>query len=320
VIHETLAQMLEPAGFRVAYASNGAEAIASVREECPYFIITDWNMSPVDGVELCRHLRQAVLPHYVYVVLLSARSRSADLVNALRAGADDFVIKPVHGEEILARLHAGARILDMESRLSKLARCDSLTGLLNRRTFFPILEAEWSRAARYGRPLSCVMMDADHFKRINDTFGHLEGDRVLTLLARTMQSQCRGPDHLCRYGGEEFCILLPETDEAGALAWASRCGRAIAAAPFSCGDRPVSLTVSFGVAQRTPEVETVLQLLDRADQALLTAKERGRNQVCTFAPGAACDRTARGEPGRQTIVGFATPVAERPAVAECGSH
>jgi two-component system, cell cycle response regulator len=274
-----LSHILETAGFRVRTAADGAEALKLVQQECPYYVITDWQMSPVDGIEFCRRLPRHNLPHYVYVVLLTARSQGDDIVVGLNAGADDFIAKPVNKGELLARLQAGSRVLELEGRLSQLARCDSLTGVLNRRTFHEIFDREWSRAVRYGHPLSCAMIDVDFFKQINDTYGHSVGDSTLTALARTIERNCRRSDYLCRWGGDEFCALLPETDEQGALIWAERCRQRLLETDVCVGSQRLPIRASFGVAQRHEDMLAHQQLLDLADHALLEAKRAGRQCV-----------------------------------------
>jgi two-component system, cell cycle response regulator len=286
VTHAILSDMLEPAGFRVRCAVNGTEALQIVREECPYVVITDWLMSPMNGIELCRLLRQERLPHYVFVVLLTAKSQATDIITGLNAGADDFLTKPVDQGELFARLQTGLRVLELEHRLNELARCDPLTGVLNRRTFYEVLEREWNRASRHGHPLSCVMVDVDFFKRINDTYGHLVGDHVLKFLAKSLEGQTRCADYVCRWGGEEFCVLLPETDEEGACTWAERCSQAIAELEF-CSDRHITMTASFGAAQRQEEMQDPEELLGLCDQALYAAKRAGRHRVVSFGSIAA---------------------------------
>lgn len=274
-----MVHILEPAGFRVRTAADGAEALQAVQQECPYFVITDWRMSPVDGIELCRLLRQESLPHYVYVVLMTAKTQADDIATALNAGADNFITKPVSRGELLARLQAGARVLELESRLSQLARCDPLTGVLNCRTFYQFLEKEWSRSVRYHHHLSCVMMDIDHFRLVNDTYGHAVGDEVLRGVAQLTEAKSRCPDYVCRWGGDEFYVLLPETDEDGAACWAERCCSTIAGTQFCVKGHRLSITSSFGVAQRIEGMQDPEQLLDQADQALHEAKKAGRHRV-----------------------------------------
>ena len=276
-----VSKILESAGYEVLQAGNGAEALEAVREELPAFVITDLDMPVLDGIGFCRMVRDEELPHYVYVLILTG-SCGDHLVEGLTSGADDFLRKPVKPLELLARMQSGARILDLEERLRVLATRDSLTGLLNRRTFFELLEKEWLRSRRICCPLSCVMSDVDLFKRVNDTYGHAVGDAVLKSVSRLIEGCCRGSDSVCRYGGEEFCVLLPDTDDKGAASWAERCRLAIAETPCVAGGRSTSVTVSLGVAQREETTESPEQLLDRADQALLAAKRQGRNRVVAY--------------------------------------
>ena len=281
-IHITLSRVLKPAGFRVRSATSGIEALEAVRRECPSYIITDWLMSPMDGVEFCRLLRRENLPHYVYVVLLTVKDQTQDIVAGLNAGADDFLTKPVQGDELLARLQAGERVLELERRLNQHALYDPLTGMLNRRSFCQVLEREWSRAVRYDLRLSCAMIDVDHFKAINDTYGHLAGDEVLRDLARLLVGSCRGSDYVCRWGGDEFYVLLPETDEKSACTWAERCCLALAETEFCVGQKKLAIAASFGVAQCHEDMQNAQQVLGLADQALFAAKKAGRHRVAVF--------------------------------------
>ncbi len=277
-----LSKILESAGFKVQQAEDGLQAIEAIRNDPPDFVITDWDMPVINGIKLCEMLRRESLPHYVYIVLLTARSQTQDMIRGVAAGADDFSSKPVIAGELLARLQAGARVLELEHRLSVLARYDPLTELLNRRTFFEIIEKEWSRSVRHGYPLSCVMIDVDFFKRINDTYGHLAGDAVLKAISSRLDNCCRKNDCVCRYGGEEFCVLLPDTDEQGAVHWAERCRQEIAQRPCLANQQSIQLTISLGVAQRCDDTQNPERLLDLADQSLLAAKRGGRNRVVVF--------------------------------------
>jgi diguanylate cyclase (GGDEF)-like protein len=240
-------------------------------------------MPGLDGLHLCRRLRQENLPFYVYVLLLTAKSRSEEMVEGLDAGADDFISKPINRVVLLARLKAGARTIAIERRLRDLARLDPLTGAMNRRSFHERFSTEWDRASRYGHPLSCAMIDLDFFKKTNDTYGHAAGDAVLQAIARLLESHCRTSDVLARYGGEEFCVLLTETDEAGAAAWAERGRMAIAEARIPFSDQILSVTGSLGVAARPPDITGPEALVALADQALSVAKESGRNRVVPFS-------------------------------------
>ena len=277
-----LVKVLETSGYDVCVAGNGREALDRVESDCPHFVITDWDMPSVNGVELCQALRREDLPHYVYAIILTGSYRDS-VVEGLNCGADDFLSKPVDTRELLARLQSGRRIVDLESRLRQLAKCDPLTEVFNRRTFFEIFEKEWSRSNRQTSDLSCIMMEADHFKAVNDTYGHQSGDKVLQSVAQTLQKQCRTPDSICRYGGEEFCILLPDTNESGASQLAERCRQTVAALSFNDPLQDLRVTASFGVAQRDEHAANPTQLVNSADQALWASKRAGRNCVMAFS-------------------------------------
>ncbi|QDU26068.1 Response regulator PleD [Anatilimnocola aggregata] len=278
-----LARWLEQAGYRVTTARDGYEAKQAIERECPHVVVTDWEMPHVDGLELCRWVRGQNLPHYVYLLFLTVRAGLSDLVRGLESGADDFLKKPIDKDELLARLRSAKRVLDLEERLGVLARCDALTGLASRRTFFEFLNREWSRSQRYRFPLSCVMVDIDYFKRINDTHGHAAGDEVIRRVADCLSAGCRTSDIVSRHGGEEFCLLLPETIEHNAATWADRMRQKLAALRIEFGGKTLQITASLGVAQRMSDTATSEQLVDMADQALIVAKRTGRDRVATFA-------------------------------------
>ena len=171
----------------------------------------------------------------------------------------------------------------MERRLRDMARLDPLTGIMNRRTFHERADDEWDRASRYGHPLSCVAIDLDFFKRINDTLGHAAGDAVLQAVAKLLESHTRTSDVLARFGGEEFCVLLAETDESGAAAWAERFRQVLAATPITVSEQALNVTASVGVAARLPDTTGPESLIALADHALGAAKESGRNRVVRFS-------------------------------------
>jgi len=212
-----VARILESAGYQVRQATEGQAALEALRSDPPDFLITDWQMPGMDGLDLCRAVRREPLERYVYLMIVTSKSETRDMVQAIAAGADNFLAKPIVPGELLARLISAARILELERRLREMARCDPLTKLLNRRTFFAAFQQQWSATAGNGAPISCVMIDVDFFKKVNDTFGHAAGDAVLESLARVLQANCRHSDSLCRYGGEEFCADLPGADIAAAL-------------------------------------------------------------------------------------------------------
>ncbi len=277
-----LSKWLEKAEYAVRTAEDGRKALEEIEKKCPDFVITDWEMPNMDGIQLCNALRDMKLPKYVYIIFITVCSTQADSVQALETGADDFLTKPIHREELLARLTAGQRVVNLERRLSLMARTDSLTGLMTQRTFYECLNREWQRALRYHVPLSCVILDLDFFKRVNDTHGHPAGDVVLKSVAKLLQDNCRSTDSICRYGGEEFGVLLPETGEGDAAVWANRVRQILRETNIATKRRDLHITASFGLAQLSEDAAIAEQLVDQADQALLCAKQSGRDKVVCF--------------------------------------
>jgi two-component system, cell cycle response regulator len=271
--------ILGKAGYEVAVANDGQQAIDCILASPPDFLITDWKMPGVDGIELCRWVRQIDSAKYTYIILFTGRTETRHMVEAISAGADDFFSKPICPGELLSRMQAGLRILERERRLTWLTRYDQLTELLARRSFFVEYDKEWSRSVSEDRPLACVMVDVDCFKRINDEHGHVIGDATLKAIARVL-AECSGNrGYACRYGGEEFCVLLPDATEHDAYAWAEDCRSKIASSPVVTSGPILQVTASFGVAERTIATKAPGEMLDRADQALLVAKRRGKNRV-----------------------------------------
>ncbi len=273
---------LTPAGYQVRTTADPQAALAALEEDCPHYVLTDWLMPGMNGLDLCHHIRQSDLPHYVYVLIVTAKSDTADVVTGLRAGADDFLVKPVTPDELLARMQSGARVLALEQQLKELARTDALTGIPGRRAFLDQAQREFERARRYRLPLTCAMIDIDYFKKINDTHGHPAGDHVLREVARLLAANCRSSDYLCRYGGEEFCAILVETTESAAAVWAQRVRAAMNALRVQIGDATVEVSASMGVSELLDDTANVSGLIDMADQALLVAKQAGRDRVVRF--------------------------------------
>ena len=252
-----LCQWLKKAGYTVSAASDGQEALQAIEADCPDFLITDWEMPRVTGPELCRRIREMSLPHYIYTLILTARTGTAEMIAGLESGADDFITKPVAESELLARVQSGSRVIEVERQLSLMAHTDFLTGLLTQRTFYECLEKEWHRSSRFQLPLSCVMIDLDFFKQVNNVYGHPAGDAVLKLVAEMLLDTSRASDTICRYGGEEFCILLPETDEHDAAVWAERVRSRLGALRIptesgGCGSRAASASPSAATMFRKP--------------------------------------------------------------------
>ena len=284
---EVYAQRLEKRGYQVATAISAEEARAELEAGVPDLILLDVFMPKVSGFEFVRELRADPKTSRVPIILISALSDTQHIVEGLELGANDYVTKPIVMPILTARMEALLRSSELVRRLevqtellSKLAAFDDLTGVYNRRSMFHHLEAELSRCRRYGRSLGVLMVDIDHFKRVNDEYGHLVGDQALRWVATTLQNELRSMDFLCRYGGEEFCAILPETNRPGVQRAGERLRAAIERTLFSQSDVQISLSVSVGGASWAAEESNEFpDLMARADAALLEAKRNGRNQV-----------------------------------------
>jgi diguanylate cyclase (GGDEF)-like protein len=299
-----LKRTLERAGYEVEAVSDGAQALARLREQEFAMLVTDWDMPGLDGGSLCREVRCASIAHYVYIVILTSHDLADDLVAGLDAGADDYVRKSANPNELVARLAAGARIVRLErsmraarARIEVLLVTDPLLPLYNRRFLNDQLEKEVARAHRHHRQLSVVIADIDHFKRVNDVYGHLAGDEVLQAFTELLKSQLRVSDWAARYGGEEFVVILPETDVAGAYALAEDIRERCALEPLLTSVGAIPVTSSFGVASlgaldTGPGAEGASseRLLRAADAALYRSKEGGRNRVEVAGPESCPER------------------------------
>jgi len=286
-----MARQLTRAGYEVEAVSNGAQALEMFKKRFFPLLLTDWDMPEINGVTLCKAVREAPLEGYVYTILLTAREGKANMIEGLAAGADDYMIKPPDDSELRARLNTGRRILGLEKslraanhRILTLSNTDALTATFNRRYLMERLPQELGRSARYGRPLSIVLCDLDHFKNVNDTHGHQAGDEVLKSFGQLLRNSVRdGSDWVARYGGEEFLIVLPETSATNATTFAERLRATIAAYPFQIATGTLQLSASFGVAgfdlsRARPDI-SIDQLIGFADVGLYHSKELGRNRV-----------------------------------------
>ncbi len=284
-----LAAAVARMGYDVVTASNGLEAWDVLRAEQIGLVVTDWMMPGMDGLELVRRIRGDELGRYVYVILLTSRGESRDAAEALEAGADDFIAKPAHRDELTARLKAGRRILDLQDALheknlllERMTRVDGLTGIANRRHFDEEYTRAFETARRFRRFLSVAMIDIDRFKLFNDRFGHEAGDNALRAVASVIDETVRTADQSFRYGGEEFCCLFPETDGSGAVTVAERLRTAVVnlAIPHPENSPGGVVTISLGVATFAPLAGlSPDDLLRAADSALYQAKREGRNRT-----------------------------------------
>jgi len=287
VFQSMLRAILTKWGYEVIVAKDGNEALRVLEaDNAPRLAILDWMMPGIDGVDVCRRVRAVGREPYIYILLLTARTDSEDLVEGIDSGADDYLTKPFNAPELRARLRAGQRILELQEQLlaarealRQEATHDSLTGLLNRHAILGVLQIELERASRERLPLSILMADLDTFKQINDSHGHLCGDAVLRESAERMKSSIRRYDSLGRYGGEEFLVVLPGCNAEGGLAQAERLRLSMDAAPFRVAELELKVTCSLGVASRPPDLAgTTDALILEADLALYAAKANGRNR------------------------------------------
>ena len=291
VSRRMLEKNLVKAGRKVVSTSNGREALESLRKNYYPIVITDWIMPVMDGLELCRAIRKQKFPGYVFVVLLTARAEQGDIIAGLNAGADDYLTKPFNQAELMARMKAGERILNLERSLSnacdeikKLSISDPLTKCYNRSYLMEHLSQEIKRNKRYKHSLHISMIDIDHFKRINDTYGHQAGDLVLQECVGCIMSNIRkGVDWLARYGGEEFILVLPETDLDKTWKVMERTRCLISEMVIPLEGKKMQITASFGISgfdhgMGGEDVSTEL-LIEKADKYLYRAKEAGRNRI-----------------------------------------
>ena len=229
-----LEALLSKWGYEVISVEDGTSAWEALQQEnAPRLTILDWMMPGMDGSEICRQLRQSRKGAYVYVLLLTSKVGKEDIVAGMEAGADDYLGKPFDAQELKVRLRAGKRIVDLEEALRVQATHDALTGAWNHGAIIDMLEQELARAEREGISTGAVLVDLDHFKRVNDTYGHLTGDAVLREAAQRMTRELRRSDVLGRYGGEEFLVVLPGCEEPDALGLAERLRRCIACDPVA---------------------------------------------------------------------------------------
>jgi diguanylate cyclase (GGDEF)-like protein len=287
-IRSLLQSALIRMGYKLEISSNGDDAWTILQQrDAPEMAILDWVMPGMTGVEICRRLRGRKDAPYIYVVLLSGMDTLTDLVAGLEAGADDYMTKPFKPAELKARLRSGRRILDLQrelltaqSQLTILANHDSLTTLWNRRVIMEKLDQEVARAQREITPVGAILIDIDHFKRINDSLGHTAGDEILRQVAARMAEAVRPEDSVGRYGGEEFLIVAPNCGMREAFEVAERVRSVIGETPIVCADESITVTASLGASAIVDgQASSAQELIGAADRALYRAKEFGRNRV-----------------------------------------
>lgn len=283
-----LQSWLENWGYRVTLAEDGAKAwkILQQQDEPPQLLILDWMMPAINGLELCRKVRDRNQIPYQYILLATAKGAKQDLVRGLESGADDYLTKPFERGELQARLRACNRILTLQDHQNRAqeqlrfqATHDPLTGVWNRGEILETLRRELERAARSRTATGLLMLDIDHFKKINDTYGHLTGDAVLREVTQRIIHSVRSYDTVGRYGGEEFVIVLPGCTREQIDSGAERVRSAVDSGPILVNESKVPVTVSIGAAVTTRISITDIEMLAAADVALYRAKEIGRNRT-----------------------------------------
>jgi len=286
--------VLESAGYEIFLAENGGTGFKLARTKPIDLVLLDMVLPDFSGDQICKWLKRDEFTQAIPVIMLTAKNTVEDRVAGLQVGADDYIPKPFSDKELLARIQAGLRVKmrqdelrgmkdKLEDRLKdvvEMASTDVGTGLYNRRHFNELLEKEFSRAKRFNEPLSCLMLDIDHFKKINDTYGHPAGDSVLSEIAGILKKEVRTIEIVARYGGEEFVLLLPKTKTKEAIKPATRIAKSISTCQFRGLPPDRSITVSIGIAGLPDSsITNKEELVQCADYALYKAKRGGRNRI-----------------------------------------
>jgi len=283
---DILKKQLRSWGYNILTADTGQQAWKILKKGDIHMAILDWIMPGMNGPEVCRKVRQEKTDRYIYLIMLTSKNNSNDIIHGLTAGADDYLTKPFNQLELKARLQAGKRIilleaqlLNSQNRLRKMAEHDFLTKLWNRRSILNILDEEIIRSTRQHLPLSVIMIDIDGFKKINDTKGHQTGDIVLSEIASRLQDNIRSYDMVGRYGGDELFVVLPNCNLENLITIITRLQKSINRRKIKTSQTEIHVTISSGGASSESDPETTAEkLISESDKALLNAKKKGRNR------------------------------------------
>jgi diguanylate cyclase (GGDEF)-like protein len=294
---ELLRARLESWGYETSSAVDGQEALTTIEQTLPDLVLLDIMMPKIDGIEVARRVKNNPELPFIPIIMQTALDSTENKVEGLEAGADDYITKPIDFPELKARLRSMLRIkrlqeeieererelMEANERLRHMSQTDALTGLDNRRHIETRIDEMFEHAKRLAEPFSCVMVDLDRFKSVNDTYGHQAGDAVLRQLAKILKHEVREIDHAGRYGGEEFILLLTGTVLDAAVTFAERVRKAIESHTFTFDGHSIQRTASFGVAAWPhPKITGPDGLVKAADESLYVAKETGRNRVIRF--------------------------------------
>jgi diguanylate cyclase (GGDEF)-like protein len=282
-----LTAILKKWGYEVISAVNGEDALAILQKpDAPSLVLLDWSMPGLSGIEVCSRLRQNQSHDSRYIIILTAKSEKKHVVEGLNAGANDYIVKPYDNDELQARINVGKRMVEMQSELENAKSAlihevmhDSLTGVYNRKAILNMLKKELARTVRNDEILCVGMCDLDHFKAVNDKYGHQTGDEILHGFTRLISASLREYDYIGRYGGEEFLIIIPACGYTGKKIAFSRLCELISGSKIRTRSGDISITVSIGVTQSDGN-DSIDTILSKADNALYKAKEMGRNCVC----------------------------------------
>jgi diguanylate cyclase (GGDEF)-like protein len=290
---QIMSEALESAGYEITLASSGKQALERMELVRPDLVLLDLMMPDMNGFEVCDKIKSNLNLADIPIIFITASNEQEHILQAFDKGAVDYIVKPFNTYELLARVRTHLELRYTQNQLKKmleeqkelvknlerLANTDSLTGVWNRRYLLNLAEQETQRCRRYNRPLSVLMIDIDHFKTVNDTYGHAIGDEVLIVMTETVMNYLRNVDVLGRFGGEEFVALLPETDSKAAVITAERIRANIEQITIPVDGNLVSITVSIGVGSYQKGDANIDILIQRADEALYQAKNQGRNRV-----------------------------------------
>ncbi len=303
---QLLVEVLDRTGYATTFATSGQQAIKRINNTQPDLILLDLMMPQMNGIEVCEILQADPQTASIPLIFLTASSEKDYLLQAFERGAVDYVTKPFKIPELLARIKTHLELKQMQdelqqthSKLEKLVLTDPLTGVASRRALFAFAEQEFERVKRYPSLLSLLIVDIDRFKSINDTYGHDIGDDVLIVTANAIDRCLRKVDRVGRFGGEEFVVILPETDLEGALMVAERIRVAIASQSFEVENQSFAVTASIGVSTYQSEDRTLDEVLNRADRALYQAKGEGRDRVIFSEELGARETRRQGEENEQ---------------------